>query len=332
MLTKVVVIGGGTGNYSLLSGLKLYKPLELTAIVSMMDDGGSTGILRNEFGILPPGDIRRCMVALSEESELIRQLFEHRFQGSLGDHSFGNLFHLALSQITGSEEAAIFEMSRILKISGRVLPITLENARLKAELENGTIVSGETNIDLPKHDGDLRIKRLFSDSDVKVNPKAIRAIEEAEFIIISPGDLYTSTLPNFIVRKVPEAIRSSAAVKIYVCNLMTKHGETSGFDATDHVRVIHQYLGAPCLDIVVVNSRAPDPQRVAEYEAEKSFPVNYSVDSLKAEGVREVIEADVTSSSTLIRHDPMRVSWQLIKIIQERRTLMSSVPPPYAPR
>ena len=332
MLTKVVVIGGGTGNYSILSGLKLYKPLELTAIVSMMDDGGSTGILRNEFGILPPGDIRRCMVALSEESELIRQLFEHRFQGSLGDHSFGNLFHLALSQITGSEEAAIFEMSRILKISGRVLPITLENARLKAELENGAIVSGETNIDLPKHDGDLRIKRLFSDAEVKVNPRAIQAIGEADFILVSPGDLYTSTLPNFIVKGVPEAIRNADATRIYVCNLMTKHGETGGFDAADHVRVIHEYLGAPCLDIVLVNRRAPDPARVAEYEAEKSFPVTYTVDSIKNQGVKEVVEADVTSSSTLIRHDPMRISWELIKIIQERRTLLSSIPPPYAPR
>jgi uncharacterized cofD-like protein len=317
MFAKVVVIGGGTGNFSLLRGLKYYKPLKLTAVVSMMDDGGSTGLLRSEFGILPPGDIRQCMIALSEESELIQKLFGHRFNGSLGDHSFGNLFHLALSQITGNEEAAILEMSKLLKISGKVVPVTLESVCLKAELEDGSIVSGETNIDLPKHNADLQIAKLYIEPSAKVNPKATSAIERADCIIIAPGDLYTSTLPNFLVPGIPEAIAGSKALRIYVCNLMTKHGETTGFSAADHIRVLHHYLGRNCIDLTIVNNRKPSAEKAAEYSEEKSFPVEYDVASIQAQGVGQVVEADVMSKKTLIRHDPMKVAWELIKIIQE---------------
>ncbi len=319
MLSKVVIIGGGSGNFSILNGLKLYKSLKLNAIVSMMDDGGSTGILRNEFGILPPGDARQCMVALSEESALIQRLFQHRFQGSLGDHSFGNLFHLALSQITGSEEEAILEMSRILKISGEVVPVTLENVCLKAELEDGTNVSGETNIDLPKHNPDLRITRLFTEPLARANPKALEAIENASYIIISPGDLYTSTLPNFLVSGIPQAVVNSDALRIYVCNLMTKHGETTKFAAADHVRVIHEYLGKRCIDIVIVNSKKPSDEQAEEYITERSFPVAYNVESILAEGVGRVIESEVMSLHSLIRHDSVLIAWELFKTIQEHR-------------
>ncbi len=320
MNIKTVVIGGGTGNFSILSGLKLYRPFDLTAIVSMMDDGGSTGKLRSEFGILPPGDVRQCMVALSEESLLIQKLFQHRFHGSLGDHSFGNLFHLALSEVTGSEEKAILEMSRILKITGEVVPVTLENVQLKAELEDGTIIAGETNIDLPKHNPSLKIGKLFLEHPAKANPAALRAIESARFIIISPGDLFTSTLPNFLVADVAQAVAESTAKVIYVCNLMTKHGETTGFTASDHVRVIHEFLKRNCIDVVIVNSKRPSESQLAEYQTEQASPVEYNVDSLLREGVGQVIEAEVMSQHSLIRHDPTRIAWELFRIVHEDRT------------
>ncbi len=317
MTEKIVVIGGGTGNFCLLTGLKLYKPLDLTAIVSMVDDGGSTGKLRSEFGILPPGDVRQCLIALSEESALIQRLFQFRFTGSLDNHNFGNLFHLALSELTGSEERAIFEMSRILKISGRVVPVTLENVRLNAELEDGTRVSGETNIDLPKHNPSLRISKIFLNQHAKANPKALQAISEAKFIIVSSGDLFTSTLPNFLVQDVAQAVANAEARRIYVCNLMTKHGETTGFTATDHVREIHKYLGRQCLDVVIVNSGKPSPTQAAEYAEEGSFPVEYNIESLLAEGVRRVVESEVMSGHSLIRHDSNKIAWELFKLIQE---------------
>lgn len=320
MKEKIVVIGGGSGNFSLLTGLKLYKPLDLTAIVSMMDDGGSTGKLRSEFGILPPGDVRQCLIALSEESALMQRLFQYRFTGSLDNHNFGNLFHLALREITGSDEQAIHELSRILKISGRVLPVTLQSARLRAHLEDGTTVAGETNIDLPKHNADLKIERLSLAPSVRANPIAIRAIEEASFIIVSPGDLFTSTLPNFLVDDVANAMVSTRARRIYVCNLMTKHGETTDFTASDHVRAIHDYLGAACVDDIIVNTMVPSPEQAKKYALERAVPVAYDVSSLVEEGVKQVVEAEVMSSRSLIRHDPHKIAWELFKLIQEHRT------------
>ncbi len=319
MKERIVIIGGGTGNFTLLSGLKLYKPLDLTAIVSMMDDGGSTGKLRTEFGILPPGDVRRCLIALSEESVLMQQLFQYRFSGSLNNHNFGNLIHLALSDLLGSEEQAIWEISRILKISGQVLPVTLNNVRLNAKLEDGTVVTGETNIDLPKHNPDLKIERLYLSPSAEANPRALNAIGDADFIVISPGDLFTSILPNFLVGDVANAVVHARAKRIYVCNLMTKHGETNGFTATDHVRTLHQYLGKRCMDIVIVNTRRPSPAQSLEYESENSFPVAYNVTSLLEEGVQQIVESDVMSAKYLIRHDTNKIAWEIFKLIQENR-------------
>lgn len=318
MKTRLVVIGGGTGNFTILNGLKLYKPLDISVVVSMVDDGGSTGILRSEFGILPPGDVRQCMIALSEESALIQKLFQYRFSGSLGNHSFGNLFHLALSEITGSEEKAISEMSRILKIAGDVFPVTLSNVRLNAELEDGTLVSGETNIDLPKHNPNLKISRIFLNTPAEPNPKAIAAIEKADCIIISPGDLFTSILPNFLVDGVREVVANSSALKIYVCNLMTKPGETTGFTATDHVAEIHRYLGKPCIDVVMVNATTFTNEQLSGYAEEKSFPVMYDVDELKRAGVNEVVTSELTSANSLIRHDSNQTAWELFKLIREK--------------
>jgi uncharacterized cofD-like protein len=319
MELKVAVIGGGTGNFTVISGLKMYKSLDLSAIVSMVDDGGSTGILRNEFGILPPGDVRQCMIAMSEESALIQKLFQYRFKGSIGNHNFGNLFHLALSEITGSEENAVAEMSRILKIAGEVVPVTWENIRLQAELEDGTIVVGETNINLPKHDPNLCISRIFLSGKAKANPRAISAIQDAESIVVSPGDLYTSTLPNFLVDGIAEAFSTSSALKIYVCNLMTKHGETHGFSAVDHVRAIHKYVGEKCIDAVVVNSSAIPDERIQEYAVEHSHQVKYDIQSLLDEGVSMVVESDVASARSLVRHDSGKIAWELFKLMQENK-------------
>jgi uncharacterized cofD-like protein len=319
MELKVAVMGGGTGNFTVLAGLKLYKSLELSAVVSMVDDGGSTGILRNEFGILPPGDVRQCMIAMSEESALIQKLFQYRFKGSIGNHNFGNLFHLALSEITGSEENAVAEMSRILKIAGEVVPVTWENIRLKAELEDGTIVDGETNIDLPKHDPNLRISRIFLSRPANANPRAISSLQEADSIIISPGDLFTSTLPNFLVDGIKETFSSSRALKIYVCNLMTKHGETLGFSAADHVRAVHQYIGKRCIDAVIVNSSDILDERILEYAKEHSHPVKYDIQSLLDEGVTMVVESDVVSPYSLVRHDSGKIAWELFKLMQENK-------------
>ncbi len=319
MRTKVAVLGGGTGNFTVLSGLKLYKSLDLFAVVSMVDDGGSTGILRNEFGILPPGDVRQCMIALSEESALVQKLFQYRFKGSLVNHSFGNLFHLALAEITGSEEKAVLEMGRILKIAGEVVPVTWENIRLKAELEDGSVVFGETNIDLPKHNPELGIAKLSLSPSAKANPLALSALRSAECIIISPGDLFTSTLPNFLVEGIAAEVASSSALKIYVCNLMTKRGETMGFSAADHVRAVHQYLGKQCIDGVIVSSLKLSAAQLEEYAREHSHPVSYDVPSLLAEGVKMVVESDVSSPHSLIRHDSSKIAWEIFKLIQEHK-------------
>src|SRR3989338_10208038 len=237
---KIVVIGGGTGTFTVLSGLKKY-PVELTAIVSMADDGGSTGVLRDEFGMLPAGDIRRALVALSSYPEkFLTDLFTYRFRDSEVDgHNFGNLILVALERVTGSFEHAVAAASRLLDVRGRVLPVTFSDVRLYAELENGEIIKGETNIDIPKHDGRLLIRRVWLQPKGRANPKALNAIMNADMIIIGPGYLFTSIIPNFLVSGIQNALWKSKAKKVYVANLMTKYGETNGFSGADFLAVLH---------------------------------------------------------------------------------------------
>mgnify|MGYP001559404546 FL=1 len=240
---KIVVIGGGTGVFTVLSGLKKYFS-DLTAVVTMADDGGSAGILREEFGILPPGDIRRALIALSDsDNEILSKLFAYRFSEGRGltGHSFGNLMLTALERITGDFNTAIAEASRILSVSGRVFPVTLTRTSLHAELEDGRVIMGETNIDVPSHDGNLKIRKVWLAPSADMNPAVGAAIREADAVIIGPGELYTSLVPNVLVRGLPEALKKSKAKKIYVTNLMTKFGETNHFKASDFLAAMENY-------------------------------------------------------------------------------------------
>ena len=268
---RIVVIGGGTGAFTVLSGLRKY-PLELSAIVSMADDGGSTGVLREEFGILPPGDVRRVLVAMAHSNDrMLAELFNYRFaEGGLKGHAFGNIMLTALTRLTGSFENAIYETSRILRVRGMVIPVTLDNVRLCAKLENGAVIRGETNIDIPKHDGRLRIKKLWLDPRARLNKKAREAILAANMGVIGPGDLYTSILPNLVVGGMREAIQKSKARKVYVANIMTKWGETNGFRVADFVRVVENNLGPGALNYVLINSKHPSPDRLRQYEKESA--------------------------------------------------------------
>jgi len=305
---KIVVIGGGTGTYTALIGLKKY-PCELTAVVSMMDSGGSTGVLRDEFGVLPPGDIRRGIVALSESTPIMKELFQYRFLTGSGlkGHSFGNLLITALKEITGSDAEAIKQACKILNIKGKVLPVTVDNSNLCAELENDYVIKGETKIDIPKHDPELKIKRIFLEPQAKAFEEAVEEILNADKIVIGPGDLYTSVLPNIIVEGIKEAIVNSKAKKIYVCNVMTKYGETNNFDVEDFVDEVEKYLGKGVLDLVVFNDKKASRRLLKKYKEENAQQVGFSLEKLKNKNVN-FIKADLITEPNLIRHDPDKLA------------------------
>jgi uncharacterized cofD-like protein len=301
---KIVVIGGGTGTYTVLIGLKKY-PVDLTAVVSMADDGGSTKVLREEFGVLPPGSVRPALIALSHAPQAIANLFQFRFQegeNGLSGHNFGNLFLTALTKQLGSFEKAIEEAGKILNIKGRVIPSTLDNCRLYAELQNGEVIQGETNIDVPKHDAKLKIKKVWLDPVCAVNPKAVEAINEADVIVIGPGDLYTSIVPNFLVEGMGEVLRQAQGKKVFVCNLMTKFGETNDFTAEDFVQALEEYIGEGTLSYIIVNDKKPSEERIQKYEEVHAHVVEYDKEKLKGKKLK-VIEEDVLRPVGLIRHN-----------------------------
>jgi len=311
---NIVVIGGGTGVYSVLSGLKRY-PHSLSAVVSMADDGGSTGVLREEFGILPPGDVRRALVALSESEKFLSDLFNYRFnEGSLEGHNFGNLFITALERLTGDFEEAIEEAARLLRVRGSIIPVTLTDTRLFAELENGNIVRGEANIDIPKHDPTLKITRVYLEPHARANERALEAIRRAHLIVIGPGDLYTSILPNLLVEGLRGAIRRAPAKKVYVCNLMTKLGETNGYGTADFVREIERYLGRNTLDVVLVNNKPPRRSRLLYYlYHDGSEPVRNNFES--GELPHRVMEMDLLREGNFVRHDPEKLATALTSFL-----------------
>jgi len=308
-MKKVVTIGGGSGSYTILQGLKEF-PLDITAVVTMFDSGGSSGILRDEMGILPPGDVRRCLVALSDETQqkILRDLFNFRFEenGSMSGHSFGNLFLAALSSIYGSDIAAIQRASELLDLKGKVLPVSVDKSHLHAELEDGTKIVGETNIDIPQHDGNLRIKNVFLEPPAHIYEETDRAIREADLIVIGPGDLYTSLVPNLLVDGMSDALKSRKGKVVVVCNLMTKWGETAGFAASDFVRELLRYSGLPKFDYVLCNTAPMDKKLVKAYEAEKKQPLMYD-DALNALADK-VITGGYFSEADIARHDSEKVA------------------------
>ena len=314
-MKNIVTIGGGTGTYVVLTALKDFD-FNLSAVVSMCDDGGSTGQLRDDYGVLPPGDIRRSLIALSAASRNLRRLFDYRFKdGSLDGHNFGNLFLTALEKSEGSFHRAVLTASQLLNVKGRVIPVTLSNVRLRAELENGEVINGETNIDIPKHNPKLKIKKVFVKPVAYPNRHALDAIRDANLIVIGPGDLYTSVIPNFLVRGIAKAIRSSRARKIFVCNLMTKNGETNGCTVTDFVEAIENYLGKDTIDCVLVNSKKPGSVRLKRYAEESCEPVNLPKDYKNRISKATVLKADLLSKSGLIRHDPKKLARQILNLL-----------------
>jgi uncharacterized cofD-like protein len=302
---KVVVIGGGTGVYTVLSGLKRY-PLDLAAVVSMADDGGSTGKLREEFGILPPGDVRRALVALSNADKHLSDLFNFRFdEGVLRGHNFGNLFITALERMEGDFQKAVNLAGKILGARGKVVPVTLDNVKLVARMENGEMVYGETNIDIPKHNGRLQIKEIFLKPSAKINPYAIDVLKSADVIIIGPGDLFTSLIPNLLVKGVKKAISSSKAKKIYIVNLMTKFGETNKFKASDFLSVLEKYLGKNVINSVIMNIEKPSLERLKKYAEEHAEIVRPDIHPSKK---LKVIKAELLRDKGFLRHDPDKLA------------------------
>lgn len=322
---NIVVIGGGTGTFTLLTGLKKY-PYNLTAIVSMADDGGSTGRLRDELGVLPPGDVRQCLVALSEASLILRKLFNYRFdKGELKGHSFGNIFISAFEKITGDFNKALEEIGNVLNIKGRVVPVTLDRVWLRAKLENGTELKGENEINNSWLLSKFGIKKLFLRPPAKANPKAIEAILRADIIIIGPGNLYCSIIPNFLVKGIPEALLRSKALKIYNCNLMTKHGHTDGFTVTTFVSVVESYLKKNFFNYVIFNTKRPLLALLKKYFPEGEW-VKSDKDLLKE---KRFIGANLISSKVyhqnpadkikraFIRHDPDKLAKTIVSLVSK---------------
>lgn len=329
-IKKVVRIGGGSGGYTLLRGLKAF-PLDITAVFTSFDSGGSAGVLRDEFGILPPGDVRRGLLALADEgqAEILRELFQYRFSASskggsssggkegsasggnnghsaLHGHSFGNLFLAALSSIYGGEIEGIRKASELLNIKGKVLPVSLDKSHVHARLEDGTEIVGETNIDVPKHDGALRITEVFLEPKAHIYEETDKAIREADIIVIGPGDLYSSLIPTLCVAGMHDALRESKAKKVAVCNLMTKWGETHGFACSDMIKELLQYSGLKKFDYVICNTGVMSPKLAEAYEEEKKYPMK--CDAALEQYTEKVIAGDFFSEADIARHDSEKIA------------------------
>lgn len=311
---RVVVIGGGTGMPVLLRGLK-DLPIDLKALVTVADDGGSSGRLRSEMAIPAPGDVRNCLAALSDAEPMLLELFQHRFKegNGLTGHSMGNLLLAAMSSVSGDFYKGIKEISRVLSVKGEIYPISNESMSLHAEMHDGTIVSGESNIPLCLK----RIKRVYlSPQPAKALPDAVKAICEAEIVIISPGSLYTSILPNLIFPEIDEAMRQTKAKVVYICNVMTQSGETTGFKASDHIQAIADHIGPEAVDAIIVHNEPIDQEMKKRYATENSEPVEYDIEKLVDMGI-EIIEGDIIDhDAPTLRHDTKKVA-RLIQMLLE---------------
>jgi uncharacterized cofD-like protein len=328
---RVVAIGGGTGLSTLLRGLcgHVISPgqpfvipgqiSDLAAVVTVTDDGGSSGRLRKDFNMLPPGDLRNCMVALSEEGDLLARLFAHRFRGGEGleGHNFGNLFVAALTEITGDFGHAIQLASKILATRGKIYPVTTANATLIARMDDGSLVRGETNITASRQ----RIAELMIDPpDSAALPETLEAIERADIITVGPGSLYTSLITNLLVQGIPEALAHAKGVRVYICNLMTQANESLGLTASEHIQRIYEHTGAPIFDYALVNTAPFSAQTLARYAAENASPIIADIERVEALGVR-CIAGDFASEDNVVRHAARRVTGALLAL---GRTALSS--------
>jgi uncharacterized cofD-like protein len=338
-MKNVVVIGGGTGTFTVLSGLRGY-PFDLSAIVSTADDGGSTGILRDELGVLPPGDVRQALVALAADSSIVRDLFNYRFgEGSFQGHSFGNLFLSALEKVTGSFDQAVLEAGRVLAVRGRVIPVTREPVHLQAEMANGRQIKGEHAIEQYVWSDRSRIRRLWLEPACSLHPLAAKVIRQADLVVIAPGSIFTSLIPNLLVPGMTEALRTTRAPLAYIVNLMTEKGHTGTFCVQDYVELIEEYLGPGEIDYVIYNTRRPDVELLERYKKEmEREPVRIDCRRLRHRTyrllgvpllerrppVRLSVHDPLLKSRTLIRHDPVKLARILYALtaVKEVRSLL----------
>jgi uncharacterized cofD-like protein len=322
---RVVSIGGGTGLSALLDGLKHYAHpadpamphVDITAIVTVTDDGGSSGRLRREFDVLPPGDIRNCMVAMSEDSALLSRLFQHRFQSGRGlkGHTFGNLFLTALTQVTGDFPEAVKASSEVLNSAGRIYPSTAANVALEATLSDGTKLLGETRISRSRK----QIRRIqLIPQKVEPLPEALITIAQADVITLGPGSLFTSVIPNLLVGGMVNAIRKSPAVKAYFVNLMWQPGETTDFSASDHVSAIHRHAGGKLIDYAIINIRPIAPASKRRYAKASALPVANDIDALFKMGVK-VMAGNLVARGERVRHDPAATAAVVTQLAREGR-------------
>lgn len=312
-MPNVVVIGGGTGLSVMLRGLKK-APVHITAIVTVADDGGSSGLLRSQLNMPPPGDIRNVLIALADTEPMLAQMLQHRFSNGegLAGHSLGNLILAAMQEITGDFVTAIKELSRVLAVRGEVLPAASHAIVLKAEMDDGTVVTGESKIPL----SGKKIKRVFLEDMEHIQPldEALEAIEHADGIVIGPGSLYTSIIPNLLVPKISTAIRRANAMKIFVCNVMTQPGETDGYSVYDHVYAIEQHVGGKLVDVVLVNNEAVSKQLKGKYKALGAEPVSLDADLLMKHQY-EVIVDHLILGQTYLRHDADRLTKHIFQLV-----------------
>ncbi len=327
-MKKVVTIGGGTGRFTLLLGLKKH-PVDISAIVAMSDNGGSTGRLRDELGVLPPGDIRQCLIALSGSALTMRKLMGYRFEkGGLAGHNFGNILISTLEKITGSLEASLRIVGTILNIKGRVIPVTTDNVELIAQLQNGKTIRGEDALDHYKLLSRVGVKDMYLKPRAHANPRALKAIREADLLVVGPGDIYTSLIPNFLVGGISEAFVKSKAKKVYVANLMNLIGHTDNFSVADYVDVLEEVIGKRgVFDTVVCNTRKPSPALLKKYKKEGT-PVVCDMERLTG---RNVEHADVLASGiatiakgdtlrrVLIRHDSEKLAKVLVDLLHKKK-------------
>lgn len=319
---KIVAIGGGTGLSTMLRGLKYYTS-NITAIVTVADDGGGSGDLREDLGILPPGDIRNCILALSDTEPLMEELLQYRFKdGRLKNQSFGNLFLAAMDGISTTFEEAVQKMSSVLAVTGKVIPVTLENVVLKAELQNGSIVEGESMIPEEALNQKSPIQRVFIEpKDAKALKEAVNAIREADAIILGPGSLYTSVIPNLLIKDISSALKRTTAIKIYVSNIMTQPGETDNYSVSDHIKAIFRHAGDEVIDYVIVNNEGVEEEFKGKYKEEESHIVNVDVDVISSMNIKIIDEDLISVKNGFIRHNSEKLASTIIETIMEKALL-----------